>query len=193
VSNCGYIIFNFLNLNAAGSPHRQRPYQPAVEGAELLLGLGAIFAYVNAIFMGAGAKVWKPDGAGAGLNHRSLDHPVFCYRHYIQDKGKFPDHMLADLGMTGADLAVKKARHAALSDAGRRRGGDASRQLVFRHLTPATDKNGRASARRFSLHNLIRKASAGLADGRFGASRSDSAAASGRDFSRNVVPLILRA
>jgi hypothetical protein len=34
---------------------------------------------------------------------------VFCFRHYIQDKGKFPEHMLADLGMAGADLSVKKA------------------------------------------------------------------------------------
>ena len=35
--------------------------------------------------------------------------PIFIFRHYIQDRGKFPDHMLADLGMSSSDLAVKKA------------------------------------------------------------------------------------
>jgi hypothetical protein len=45
----------------------------------------------------------------AGLITAALIIPVFCFRHYIQDKGKFPDHMLADLGMSSSDLAVKKA------------------------------------------------------------------------------------
>ena len=35
VSNCGYIIFNFLNLNAGlDPPHRQRPHPAAVQGAD---------------------------------------------------------------------------------------------------------------------------------------------------------------
>jgi len=45
----------------------------------------------------------------AGLITAALIIPVFCFRHYIQDGGKFPDHMLADLGMSSSDLAVKKA------------------------------------------------------------------------------------
>ncbi|RUZ17898.1 APC family permease [Mesorhizobium sp. M7A.F.Ca.US.007.01.2.1] len=110
VSNCGYIIFNFLNLNAGwihriDNGHIARPWK----APSWLLGIGAIFAYVNAIFMGAGAKVWNPMALWAGLITAALIIPVFCFRHYIQDKGKFPDHMLADLGMTGADLSVKKA------------------------------------------------------------------------------------
>lgn len=110
VSNCGYIIFNFLNLNAGwihriDNGHIARPWK----APSWLLGVGAIFAYVNMIFMGAGAKVWNPMALWAGLITAALIIPVFCFRHYIQDKGKFPDHMLADLGMTGADLSVKKA------------------------------------------------------------------------------------
>lgn len=110
VSNCGYIIFNFLNLNAGwihriDNGHIGRPWK----APSWLLGVGAIFAYVNMIFMGAGAKVWNPMALWAGLITAALIIPVFCFRHYIQDKGKFPDHMLADLGMTGADLSVKKA------------------------------------------------------------------------------------
>ncbi|TJV46960.1 MAG: amino acid permease, partial [Mesorhizobium sp.] len=68
-----------------------------------------IFAYVNAIFMGAGAKVWNPMALWAGLITAALILPVFCFRHYIQDGGKFPDHMLDDLGMKSTDLRAKKA------------------------------------------------------------------------------------
>ena len=67
VSNCGYIIFNFLNLNAGwihriDSGHIARPYRAPT----FLLALGGIFAFVNAMFMGAGAKVWNPVGALGG-------------------------------------------------------------------------------------------------------------------------------
>src|SRR6185436_6921215 len=110
VSNCGYIIFNFLNLNS-GWIHRidnaavHRPWR----APGFVLALGAVFAFVNAVFMGAGAKVWNPVALWAGLFTAALIIPVFCFRHYVQDGGKFPDHMLADLGMKSSDLAVKKA------------------------------------------------------------------------------------
>ncbi len=35
--------------------------------------------------------------------------PVFWYRHYVQDKGVFPEHMLSDLGLSQADLKQRKA------------------------------------------------------------------------------------
>ena len=35
--------------------------------------------------------------------------PVFIFRHYVQDKGKFPSHMLSDLGLTEADMQSRKA------------------------------------------------------------------------------------
>ena len=67
VSNVGYIIFNFLNLNAGwlhriDSGHVERPYRAPT----FILALGTAFAYVNAIFMGAGAKVWNPECALGG-------------------------------------------------------------------------------------------------------------------------------
>jgi amino acid transporter len=110
VSNCGYIIFNFLNLNAGwihriDNGHIARPWR----APNWLLGVGAVFAFVNAIFMGAGAKVWNPSALWAGLVAAALIIPVFWFRHYVQDKGKFPAHMLHDLGMSQADLAHRKA------------------------------------------------------------------------------------
>ena len=59
--------------------------------------------------MGAGAKVWNPMALWAGLITAALIIPVFAFRHYVQDKGKFPDHMLADLNIRPGELAVKKA------------------------------------------------------------------------------------
>jgi amino acid transporter len=110
VSNCGYIIFNFLNLNAGwihriDNGHIKRPWR----APSWLLALGAIFSFVNVVFMGAGAKTWNPLALWAGLITAALIVPVFCYRHYIQDGGRFPDHMLDDLGMKQSDLRQKKA------------------------------------------------------------------------------------
>ena len=110
VSNCGYIIFNFLNLNAGwihriDSGHVARPYKAPT----IILALGTIFAFVNVVFMGAGAKVWNPVALWAGLIFAALIIPVFCFRHYVQDKGKFPPQMLADLGLKEGDLGQKKA------------------------------------------------------------------------------------
>ncbi|MEZ5830183.1 MAG: APC family permease, partial [Dongiaceae bacterium] len=110
VSNCGYIIFNFLNLNAGwihrvDSGHIARPYKAPT----IILALGGVFAFVNAMFMGAGAKVWNPDALWYGLGAAALIIPVFAFRHYWQDKGKFPDRMLDDLGLQAGDLGHKKA------------------------------------------------------------------------------------
>jgi amino acid transporter len=110
VSNCGYIIFNFLDLNA-GWIHRidsgnvRRPYK----APNWLLGLGTIAAFINAVFMGAGAKVWGPTALWAGLIFAALIFPIYAWRHYITDKGQFPKEMLLDLGLKEGDLGQKKA------------------------------------------------------------------------------------
>ncbi|MDR4306224.1 APC family permease [Chelatococcus sambhunathii] len=111
VSNCGYIIFNFLNLNSGwihriDNGHVDRPYRAPT----IIIALGAVFAFVNAVFMGAGAKVWNPMALWAGLITAALIVPVFFFRHYIQDKGKFPPQMLEDLGV-GEDhvISTRKA------------------------------------------------------------------------------------
>ncbi len=110
VSNCGYIIFNFLNLNAAwihriDSADVPRPYRAPT----FVLVLGGVFAFVNVIFMGAGAKVWNPVALWAGLITAALILSVFVYRHYVQDGGRFPDETAEDLavGPQGARTAKR--------------------------------------------------------------------------------------
>jgi amino acid transporter len=111
ISNVGYIIFNFLNLNAGwihriDSGHVERPWKaPAV-----LIGINTVLAFVNALFLGAGAKVWGYSNAlWAGLIFAALIIPVFWFRHYMQDGGKFPQGALDDLGIVGGGLGEKKA------------------------------------------------------------------------------------
>jgi amino acid transporter len=117
LSNCGYIIFNFLNLHAGwihrvDAGHVHRPYRAPT----IILGLGAILAFVNAFFMGAGAAVWdlNPevgiDPLWGGLLAAAVVIPVFWFRHYVQDGGKFPPRMMEDLGIKdGNDLGERRA------------------------------------------------------------------------------------
>jgi amino acid transporter len=111
ISNVGYILFNFLNLNAGwihriDSPHIERPWK----APNWLIGVNTILAFVNALFLGAGAKVWGYSNAlWAGLIFAALIIPVFWYRHYMQDGGKFPKEAYDDLGLKEGDLGERKA------------------------------------------------------------------------------------
>ncbi len=111
ISNVGYILFNFLNLNA-GWIHRiesaqmDRPWK----APNWLIGVNPLLAFVNALFLGAGAKVWGYENAlWSGLIFASFILPVFWYRHYLQDGGKFPKEAYDDLGLTEGDLGERKA------------------------------------------------------------------------------------
>jgi amino acid transporter len=111
ISNVGYIIFNFLNLNAGwihrvDSGHIERPWK----APSWLIGLNTVLAFVNALFLGAGAKVWGYSNAlWVGLVFAALIIPVFAFRHYVQDGGKFPKGALAELGLKEDDMGEKKA------------------------------------------------------------------------------------
>jgi amino acid transporter len=98
VSNCNYMIFNFLNLNAGwihrvDNPRVPRPFK----APRVLFVLGICMAYVNIFLLGAGANVWGKGTLLAGWVSALIAIPVFWYRHRVTDKGRFPDHMMADL------------------------------------------------------------------------------------------------
>ena len=111
ISNVGYILFNFLNLNAGwihriDSAHMDRPWKAPT----WLIGINTILAFVNILFLGAGAKVWGYSGALlSGLAFAALIVPVFWFRHYYQDKGKFPKEAYDDLGLPYGELGARKA------------------------------------------------------------------------------------
>jgi amino acid transporter len=111
VSNCCYLVFNFLNLHS-GWLHRidnanaHRPWKAPT----IMLWIGGTLAFVNATLLGAGANVWGEGTLRSAIIAIALILPVFWYRHYITDKGKFPAKMLDDLSVGGnTDLSQRKA------------------------------------------------------------------------------------
>jgi amino acid transporter len=93
-----YILFHFLNLNAGwmhriDNPRTRRPYR----APQWLFNVGFCLAYVDAFLIGAGANLWGPGVLFTGLISAFIAVPVFWYRHYFCDKGKFPRKMLSDL------------------------------------------------------------------------------------------------
>jgi amino acid transporter len=111
ISNVGYLTFNFLNLNAGwihriDSGHIARPWK----APKALIGINTCLAFVNALLLGAGAKVWGYENAlWSGVAFAALIIPVFWFRHYVQDGGKFPPEAMEDLGLKNGDLGERKA------------------------------------------------------------------------------------
>jgi amino acid transporter len=110
VSNVGYLTFNFLNLNS-GWIHRidsgnvPRPWKcPTV-----LIGFNTFLAFVNCALIGIGANVYGKGTLISAAVFTALIIPVFWFRHFYQDKGRFPDRMYEDLGISEGDIAIRKA------------------------------------------------------------------------------------
>jgi len=105
MSNVGYIIFNFLNLNATWI-HRfdraswSRPFRAST----WLLVAGTILSFVNLALMGLGADTWGKGTLVSGIVFAALIVPVFVWRHYVTDKGQFPSAMTDDMGLGDTDV-----------------------------------------------------------------------------------------
>ncbi|MGD9919860.1 MAG: APC family permease [Pseudorhodoplanes sp.] len=110
VSNCCYIVFNFLNLNA-GWIHRidnadaRRPWRASTA----LIVAGTALSFVNCVLLGAGANVWGPGTLISGIAASLLILPVFWFRHYVQDGGVFPASALASEPGGAQVLGPRKA------------------------------------------------------------------------------------
>ncbi len=109
-ANVGYLIFNFLNLNAGwihrcDRPRQERPWRAPT----WILAAGTVLSFVNLAFMGFGADTYGAGTLMTGLAFAALIVPVFVYRHWIQDKGAFPAQMAADLDMVDGERIVKRA------------------------------------------------------------------------------------
>jgi len=97
-SNVGYIIFNFLNLNSGWIHRIDRPnWDRPFKAPNWLLGIGVVLSFVNLALMGLGADIWGAGTLKAALIFVALIIPVFVYRHFIQDKGVFPQSMIEDM------------------------------------------------------------------------------------------------
>lgn len=98
ISNVCYMIFVFLNLQSGwihrmDRPQADRPFRCA---KWLLVG-GAICGYLDLAFIGAGADLQGVGTMRNGLIAMLLIVPVFFYRHFWQDRGRFPARMTQDM------------------------------------------------------------------------------------------------
>lgn len=94
LANVNYIIFVFLNLNAVwihrlDRPNRHRPFKVP----NWLLAITVVLSFVNIVILGMGADIWGPGTLWTGLITASFILPVFLFRHFVTDKGKFPEGM----------------------------------------------------------------------------------------------------
>src|SRR6204780_337793 len=106
-ANIGYLIFNFLNLNAGWIHRMDRPRQERPWRAPTwILGAGPVLSFGTLAFMGFGADVYGSGTLKIGLIFASLIVPVFIYRHFIQDKGVFPPEMAEDLELVDGERIV---------------------------------------------------------------------------------------
>ena len=98
VSNVCYILFNFLNLNSAWIHRMDRPgWERPYRAPTVLLGAGTVLSFVNLALMGVGADMLGKNTLVTGLVCVAMIVPVFAWRHYVTDKGRFPDDMSEDL------------------------------------------------------------------------------------------------
>jgi hypothetical protein len=105
-----YMIFNFLNLNAGwlhrvDNPHLVRPWRAPTA----LIAAGGVLAFVNALLLGWGSNTYGQGALITGLVGVALILPVFGYRHFVQDKGRFPDEMYVARTVDEAEPEAKAA------------------------------------------------------------------------------------
>lgn len=90
-SNVAYIIFIFMNLNAGWLHRIDRAHWPRPFRAPTwLLAAGGVLGYVNLFIAGMGADVWGQGTLMSGLALAAVIIPIFCWRHYLVDRGRFP-------------------------------------------------------------------------------------------------------
>jgi hypothetical protein len=107
VSNVCYMIFVFLNLQSGWIHRLDRADWPrAYKCKNWLLMLGAACGFLDLVFVGAGANFQGENTLRNGLLTVLLIVPVFVYRHYIQDKGHFPESMRRDMELPHARAGI---------------------------------------------------------------------------------------
>jgi len=110
MSNVGYIIFIFLNLNSAWIHRLDRSdWSRPFRAPNWLIALGTLFSFVNLALLGMGADIWGTGTLVSGLTFAALVIPVFLFRHYITDKGHFPDAMKEDMQLVGSGKLTRRA------------------------------------------------------------------------------------
>ena len=108
-ANVGYLIFNFLNLNAGWIHRCDRPRQERPWRAPTWIWRPDRCSPSSTWPSWASGPIRTDRAPCQGLAFAALIVPVFIYRHYVQDRGSFPQQMAEDLDMVGNERIVKRA------------------------------------------------------------------------------------
>ena len=69
----------------------------------------ALILIVNIALLGMGANVWGPSTLITGVVVACAVIPLFLYRHYVTDKGEFPESAKEDMQMAEGAAIPKRA------------------------------------------------------------------------------------
>ncbi|MCL1469522.1 APC family permease [Argonema antarcticum] len=91
--NVAYLICICMDLNAVWMLRKQMPNQPRSFRAPdwLVYGGVPVLTVLNLSFIIFGANVFAPNALWYGLGAIVIIFPIFYYRHYIVDKGVWPE------------------------------------------------------------------------------------------------------
>jgi len=92
-SSVAYVLCISMDMNAAwmhrlDRPNVERPYRAP---NWMIYVMGPILSLLNLAFIIFGANVYAPNALWYGLGIIALAIPIFWYRHYIVDKGVWPE------------------------------------------------------------------------------------------------------
>ena len=91
ISNVNYLIFIFLNSNAGWIHRMDRPgWTRPFRAPSWLLGVAAVLGFANMFVIGMGAPTYGRGVLLSGFTATLCIVPIFLYRHYVTDRGKFP-------------------------------------------------------------------------------------------------------
>ncbi|HLO48664.1 MAG TPA: APC family permease [Kamptonema sp.] len=91
--NVAYVFCIFMNLNAVWMLRKQMPqlYRSFKAPDWLVYWGGPALSLLNLSFIIFGAEAIAPHSLWYGIGAISLIIPIFCYRHYVVDKGVWPE------------------------------------------------------------------------------------------------------
>jgi amino acid transporter len=107
LSNVAYMTFIYMNLQSGWIHRMDRPgWLRPYKAPSLLLALGAAFGFFDMFLIGVGANAYGSGVLVGGFIVVFAIVPIFLFRHYITDKGKFPADFSADIQPGGPVTAV---------------------------------------------------------------------------------------
>ncbi len=100
-ASVAYVICICMDMNAAWMHRIDRPnhFRPFRAPKWLVFVGGPALSVLNIAFIVFGANVFAPNALWYGLAAIALVFPIFYYRHYVVDKGAWPEAAEKDFGI----------------------------------------------------------------------------------------------